>query len=72
MEINYSEHALFQMSERRIREEHIRFVLENGEFVGYSQDGIGERWRARLPGRRITVVVEWLSDDTALVRTVWD
>ena len=33
---------------------------------------VGERWRARFLGRAITVVVEWLSGDTALVRTVWD
>ncbi len=72
MEISYRDHALLQMRERRIREEHVRFVLENGEFVGYSQDGIGERWRATLPGRTITVVVEWLSVDSALIRTVWD
>ena len=71
MEIRYSTHALQRMRKRRVREEHIRFTLESGEFIGYSDDGVGELWQARILRRRIGVVVEWLSDSVALVRTVW-
>ncbi len=57
---------------RRIKEEHIRFVLENGHFGGYSEDGIGELWRARILGRTIEVIVEWLPNHIAKVRSVWN
>ncbi len=58
MEIIFTPHARYRMRIRRIRDEHIRFVLDNGQFVGYSEDGVGESWRARILGRTIEVIVE--------------
>ena len=72
MEIRYQPHAAEQMEARSIREEHVRFVLENGFFVRPTGDGLGELLRARILGRRITVAVEWLRGDVALVRSVWE
>jgi hypothetical protein len=71
LEIRYKPHATEQMQVRGIREEHVRYVLESGQFVRFSGDGVGELWRASILARRVTVAVEWLPNDVALVRSTW-
>ncbi len=46
------------MRMRGIREEHVEYVLNNGEFIRYNNTGTAELWGARILDRWIVVVIE--------------
>ena len=70
-EIRYEDpHARGQMLERGIREEHVRCVLENGEFVRLNRTRTAELRTPKIVDSWVVVVVE-LGGPPYRVRTAY-